>query len=465
MDCKAKGVPDDAWSTYFVWLTEHGCRFPHIQIATMKDGERALVAMKSFDGKDEILTVPRSLMITPKTVHDSELGALIAEREVELHSAQTLLALFVLNESGREDSFWQPFLKRLPTNYEHVPAYFDQNLLDELVGSFTHKPILHRQKILRREYATIREKLGDVYDWSFEQVRWAMTVVNTRCFSLPNAEGKDEPVVVPLADMINHGEPANAKWRAKEPGGDLEIRARGPLAAGRQIKISYGHKTKGRFFASYGFFDLNNDRWQAAISIAATKDDPCEAKKNAFLKRQQGPFFSLHFRRYEKLGRALKAQRCLLIDWNNTLEQRLVKAGKIVSQENERQVMLMTAKRCRDALAEFPHDLESDRRLLLDETRMAALEPHVHSIVQLRCSEKQVLHRVAAFAESIADLLEGSAEEVLEVLVKPDSVEAWPPALRRWFQSWSEDMVPVLFTESGARRMEAMDTRPMLGED
>lgn len=465
LDSKAKGIANDTWSNYFAWLAEHGCRFPHIQIATMMDGERALVALKNFVAKDEVLTVPRALMISPETVQKSAFGKLVAEREISLHSSQTLIALFILNEYQRGDSFWQPFLQRLPRVYDHVPAYFDARLMDELKGSFTHRPILHRQQVIRREFELVHEKLGDLYPWTFEEVRWAMTVVNTRCFSLPNSEGKDEPVVVPLADMINHGEPANAKWRCSEPGGDLEIRARGPLPAGRQVKISYGHKTKGRFFASYGFFDLNNDRWQAFVPVAVQDEDPHAVAKNAFLTRLQGPQFALHFRRYEKLGRTLKAIRCVLTDWHAPRERRMVQAGKIVSQSNEREAMLLLNKLCREALAQFPHSLESDRLLLLDETRLAAFSPHEQSVIQLRCSEKQVLHRVATFAESIADLLEGSAEEVLEVLVKPDAVEAWSPALRRWFQSWSEDMVPVLFSESGSRRMESVGSRPMLGED
>ncbi len=465
MDCKAKSAEGGDWAAYFSWLAEQGCRFPYIQVALHADGERALRAKKSFDGKDEIVFVPRSLMITPGLVHQSPLGALLKEHDVQLHSSQTLIALFILEEKRRGNSYWQFFLDHLPETYDHIPAYFSDERLDELKGSFTYRPILYRRQLIQREYETVRDKLGAVRDWSFEEVRWALTVVNTRCFSLPNEEGKDEPVVVPLADMMNHGEPANAKWRCDEPGGGLVIRARGPIAAGRQITISYGQKTKGRFFASYGFFDLNNDRWQAVLPIHIDKDDPYFGEKQTFVHRQQGPRFALHYRRYEKLARALRAVRCLLTDWHVAWERRMVLAGKVVSQENERMTMMYLVGLCRDALEAFPQTLEEDRALLLDETRMSRLSLPEQSVVQLRCSEKQVLTRVAAFAASVADLLEADTQEVLEVLVKPEAVEAWPPALRRWFQSWSEEMVPVLFAESGSRRLEEPLTRPMIGDD
>jgi len=127
---------------------------------------------------------------------------------------------------------------------------------------------------------------------SREAFGWALSVVHSRTFGTPAADGAGVGVrmLVPLVDMLNHAgdqtrlrprDPAAAQdhveWRACAPGSpgnasgewEMHVVALRPCEAGEEVLMSYGERANDDFFLHYGFVPDGNPH-DAADLFAGT---------------------------------------------------------------------------------------------------------------------------------------------------------------------------------------------------
>lgn len=76
--------------------------------------------------------------------------------------------------------------------------------------------------------------------------------------------------IVPYADMINHGEPANCEWFYDDDQKSFIMSASTDIKQGDEIVLSYGQKSNSKYFILYGF--LNPSKEEDEVSVCLTLD-------------------------------------------------------------------------------------------------------------------------------------------------------------------------------------------------
>lgn len=134
------------------WMKENGAKFDGTKIAEFPGYELGLQADVDIQESSLVIAVPRQLMLTIEAARNSPLNALIEKDPLLSNMPNVALAIFVLLEKFKENSFWKPYIDILPTAYSTV-LYFDLNELKELQASPTLENALKQIKNIARQYA------------------------------------------------------------------------------------------------------------------------------------------------------------------------------------------------------------------------------------------------------------------------------------------------------------------------
>jgi len=164
------------------------------------------------------------------------------------------LKLLMEYEKG-SDSPWFPWLNSLPRFYTNGASTtpFCFTCLPPLAAKLTKEErtrCLHFQQTLQQMYGHL---VTDETQTKDDLIRWAYNVVYTRCLVR-----KGEPVLVPMADMFNHGTTQNEAVIHYDEDGNCCVCTTMDVPAGSALRISYtnGDNTNPSFlFARYGFID------------------------------------------------------------------------------------------------------------------------------------------------------------------------------------------------------------------
>ena len=82
-------------------------------------------------------------------------------------------------------------------------------------------------------------------------------LVNSRNFGV-DIKGKEQSVMVPIADMLNMNEPYNAVWGYDNDRNGFKITAFTDIKKGEEIFDHYGNKSSYSFFINYAFIFESN---------------------------------------------------------------------------------------------------------------------------------------------------------------------------------------------------------------
>lgn len=134
------------------WMTTNGAKFDGIEIAEFAGYELGLKTNVNIDKSSLIISVPRNLMLTYDAAKKSELKNLIVDDMILSKMPNVALAVFLLLEKFKENSFWKPYIDTLPQTYSTI-LYFNVDDLKELHGSPTLESSLRVIKSIIRQYA------------------------------------------------------------------------------------------------------------------------------------------------------------------------------------------------------------------------------------------------------------------------------------------------------------------------
>eukprot|EP01048_Picozoa_sp_COSAG05_P023751 COSAG05_NODE_5276_length_1217_cov_1.228086_1_plen_194_part_01 len=156
---------------------------------------------------DTLLDVPFSLMMTLNTAQAGPLARVISEKQM---SPTIILALHLLNEKLNASSFFQPWISLLPHSFE-TPLFWADEEVKLLEGSTIISVVRRRKSAMQSDYDSLFGELLTEYptvftkdDYSFEAFQWALCTVWSRAFVF-NIDSQLVPVIVPFADMFEHG--------------------------------------------------------------------------------------------------------------------------------------------------------------------------------------------------------------------------------------------------------------------
>lgn len=142
----------DIVDNFSKWVLENGAQFNGCSINEFKGYDLGLKVNLDIPQSSLVIAVPRKIMLTVEKAKESILKDLIDKDHILRNMPNVTLAIFLLLEKFKENSFYKPYLDILPKSYTTV-LYFTIDELEELRGSPTLEIALRQIKSIARQYA------------------------------------------------------------------------------------------------------------------------------------------------------------------------------------------------------------------------------------------------------------------------------------------------------------------------
>ncbi|KAL3266845.1 hypothetical protein HHI36_010996 [Cryptolaemus montrouzieri] len=142
----------DKLASFSDWLKREGAIFEGCSIADFPGYDLGLKADIDIPFGSLFIAVPKKVMMTIETAKESILKNLIEKDQILKNMPNVTLAIYLLVEKFRENSFFKPYIDILPRSYCTV-LYFSLAELEELRGSPTLDLALKQIKSISRQYA------------------------------------------------------------------------------------------------------------------------------------------------------------------------------------------------------------------------------------------------------------------------------------------------------------------------
>lgn len=417
-DSKTSNPDKDKFDLMEQWLRQGSAKFPKLYMEYYGPEYRGVHCTSRIAVEEQILFVPHRHIMTSEVARASAIGARIIDTGIQLRSKHSLIAAFLLQErAAGAASFWYPYIVNLPSNFDSMPLFFDEHMLQELQGSFCLSKISEQLDSFRREYDDIRRVVHEFNQYTLEDFVWARLVVITRIFGLRIGDLATEGLV-PYADMLNHKWPKESRWNYDDRLRGFVITATQPISGGNQVFDSYGRKCNSRFFVNYGFALPDNSQDNEAV---LKYDFAPESTLDWDFKRSHlGHRPLCHQRVYQvpadyvdekaktkdmfSFLRFMHASSDQLPTWRLTLTD-----VAPISAANEIAVLRSIRRAAQQSLAAFATTIAEDNRLLQESDKLSFA---MRNCVIMRRGEKQVLQWYIDVADAGIFLLSMSLHEL-----------------------------------------------------
>lgn len=221
-----------------------------------------LAAKSDAEEGDLLCQVPKQLVIS------EQLSSSLSDKDSRYHkwlngslmgsSGPHLLQRLVLYLALSQDQYplWRPYFRTLPNAIElSLPFSWSLDRVDELEFLSIHEATVFKRKFVDAVYKAASEAVAE----TFKEVSlhtWILTFewIASRCLSTPAGEA----ILVPVIDLVNHSEHANARYDFVD--GDVILVATRPIKSGEQVYIDYGPRSSGEFLFKYGFVPSEPDQ-------------------------------------------------------------------------------------------------------------------------------------------------------------------------------------------------------------
>ncbi|XP_071963340.1 actin-histidine N-methyltransferase-like [Antedon mediterranea] len=417
---------------FLSWVKEHGAMCNKVKIAKYNTEGYGIEAVTDVKEDDVFLSIPRSMMLTVETARQSEFGKLAETDPILKSMPNVLLAVHVLSEMFKPDSFWRPYLDFLPRSYS-VPLYFNEAEMSYLQGSQAFSESLKQYKNIARQYAYFNKLFHTSPDaadvplknmFTYDGYRWAVSTVMTRQNQIPSTNRKYQCTsLIPLWDMCNH---TNGKIRT---GYDLSQNCSSSLALrdtqpNEQMLIYYGKRTNMEFLVHNGFVYPDNENDGVTVQLGISKNDKLYQKKTQLLSmftlkssvdsyivqagdtplnKQLLVFLRIFCMTEDELDVRFKCER------KPEMLEMLLHSEVPVSKSNEIKLWTFLDTRLSLLLQIYKSTIEEDEQLLEQST----ISEFSKLAIQLRLREKQILHNAINHARKNKDIVEKLDESTL----------------------------------------------------
>ena len=276
------------------WLLDNGAKFPHIDITHYSDIFRGVTTTKLIKKNDVVVQIPYKCIMTVQKAKLSEVGKEILKNNFVPESEHTWIALFLLNEKLKQDSFWKPYIDTLPIHYHNFPLFFGKKTtLKKVKSSLIFDMIKARKYELQMDFDKIKQGIPIFAEKiTFQDYVWARIAVISRMFG----SDSNDSGLVPLSDMLNHAEDPGTTWQYNSERQYFEIRSTKYFGKNMEIFDTYGGKCNSRYFVNYGFTLQNNQKYNTAVFFFPIKDilDTFD-KSNQEFKNKKLDYFKKQF--------------------------------------------------------------------------------------------------------------------------------------------------------------------------
>jgi len=410
------------------WLQTGGAIFDKLKIKYYEKNYRGVHSSQIIKANELILFIPKSHLITLEMARQTPVGKKMMAAGLSLLSPKhSYLSTFLLDEKFNGVSWWAPYIRMLPSDFDSMPIFFPEEDLKWLEGSPFLDQVTDKKADIRKDYDAILKVAPEFGRYSFWEFCWARMNACSRIFGI-NIDGVKTDAFVPLADMLNHRRPKQTAWSYSDEKKGFIIESLEDIERGGHVYDSYGKKCNSRFLLNYGFIVLENDGNEVALRVNYKNDDPCIKAKTTLLKENPQPrtfrvmaqveeentVEFLNFLRFVNIRDNQTILEVMSIYENSRQNDKDKEDGykpqktPPLSLEIEQRVLEDCKAICLEQLKCYPTTLEKDLELLKTNT----LTTNQRNCVLLRSGEKEILHELIKFSEICLPLLDMSLKEI-----------------------------------------------------
>ena len=250
-----------AFEAFLAWAVDGGMH-AHERLTVSLDvrtGERAMMTTGAISAGEELLRVPRTLMLMGQNTVGQNMANAYPKKEAE-RLAFGLLSELRAQSLGKP-SFWAPYFATLPTRLS-TPLFFNSTERGWLRGSELNRLLPQREAALIASHEALQlhlhrhlaaigvgadgraEKPFTRYDVAqVYSLMWSRSFMVKVPPSLCEVETRDgqpcrTPALVPVADLFNHAEEAEANVYMTANAEALSFFAERPLAPNEEAFIT-----------------------------------------------------------------------------------------------------------------------------------------------------------------------------------------------------------------------------------
>ncbi|KAJ8411800.1 hypothetical protein AAFF_G00154380 [Aldrovandia affinis] len=421
------GTREDFFSELMAWAAKSGASCEGFEISDFAEEGYGLKASRDIKADELFLWIPRKMLMTVESAKNSVLGPLYSQDRILQAMGNVTLAFHLLCERADPTSFWLPYIKTLPGEYD-TPLYYEEDEVQQLQSTQAIQDVFSQYKNTARQYAYFYKviqthpnasKLPLKDAFTFDDYRWAVSSVMTRQNQIPTEDGSRVTLaLIPLWDMCNHTNGLITTGYNLEDD-RCECVALQDYKADEQIYIFYGTRSNAEFVIHNGFFYENNAHDRVKIKLGVSKSERLYAMKAEVLARAGIPsssIFALHCSEPPISAQLLAFLRVFCMT-EEELKDYLVGDHAInkiftlgntefpVSWENEIKLWTFLETRAALLLKTYKSTSEEDRLLLENPD----LTFHSRVAIKLRLAEKEILERARSQRQGQAGTLPEAA--------------------------------------------------------
>ncbi|XP_064420919.1 actin-histidine N-methyltransferase [Latimeria chalumnae] len=415
------GKREDYFPELMKWAAENGASTEGFEVVEFPEEGFGLKATRDIKAEELFLWIPRKLLMTVESAKNSVLGPLYSQDRILQAMGNIALAFHLLCERANPSSFWMPYIKTLPTEYD-TPLYFEEEEVQYLQSTQAIHDIFSQYKNTARQYAYFYKfiqthpnanKLPVKDSFTYDDYRWAVSSVMTRQNQIPTEDGSRVTLaLIPLWDMCNHTNGLITTGYNLEDD-RCECVALQDYKVGEQIYIFYGTRSNAEFVIHNGFFFDDNSHDRVKIKLGVSKSDRLYAMKAEALARAGIPtssVFALHCSEPPISAQLLAFLRVFCMS-EEELKDHLVGEHAIdkiftlgnsefpVSWDNEIKLWTFLETRAVLLLKTYKTTSENDKSLLANPE----LSFHARMAIKLRLAEKEILEKAIQSATAKID--------------------------------------------------------------
>eukprot|EP00467_Chlorarachnion_reptans_P022018 CAMPEP_0114492898 /NCGR_PEP_ID=MMETSP0109-20121206/3813_1 /TAXON_ID=29199 /ORGANISM="Chlorarachnion reptans, Strain CCCM449" /LENGTH=1080 /DNA_ID=CAMNT_0001669797 /DNA_START=430 /DNA_END=3668 /DNA_ORIENTATION=- len=296
----------------------------NLEIKSVEGAGRGVFAAKDLRPNERILAVPMEHVIYDEPgsgLEDDENASLYYEDA----PWNVRLACTLLREKrkGARSAFFS-YIQALPKIVPSPINTFEWEQISQIEYGPAKNKLFEAHHVTSESYERLSREAHSAS--TREEYEWALSIVHSRTFRIPNTEKR---ILVPIVDMLNHRgretlrpfadgsggvERAKVNWNVREVKGLGECFVLSSAALtpkDSELTISYGRKDNDDFFLYYGFVPMNNfddtvqlfenfrdfHSWHLEINLSAKKRSIGNKRPN-----MDNPFLIEGLLSYEQFG-------------------------------------------------------------------------------------------------------------------------------------------------------------------
>ena len=187
---------------FMKWMRDGGAKFKNVRMRYYGPDYRGVHAYENVESNENFLNVPNSLIITPQSGRDSELGRKILKSGVKLNwDYLVYITVFLMAEMHNPTSKWKPYLDVYPRLASNFPLFYSESEKSMLKGSPMLDHISSEYNQIKEEYYRILGVVPDFKQFTPEEYIRNKVLVVSRIFYV-KMHGIAERIMVPLAGNI-----------------------------------------------------------------------------------------------------------------------------------------------------------------------------------------------------------------------------------------------------------------------